>query len=129
MSTVQSTRAVSWRKRLQLSAVALLVVGLAVWLLAVTLENFTVYGGLAWIPVSFDVLTVIGALLTLKWPRVGAAILALTFLWELGTTYWTVAEFANSWVIVMLILANAAIAVFGLVCVVQVFRKRNRLVV
>jgi hypothetical protein len=128
MSTVQSTQAVSWPKRLQLSAAALLVCDLAVWLLAVTLQHFTFFNGLVWLPGIFDVLLVIGLLVALKWPRVGAAILALPFLWQLGITYWTVIEFADNWVIVGLLILEAAIAIFGLVCVVQVFlRRRSRL--
>jgi hypothetical protein len=129
MITVQSTRAVCWRKRLQLSAVALLVCELAVLLLAITLEHFTFYCCI-WIPSIFIVLPVIGLLLTLKWPRVGAIILALPFLYQLAITYWTVTEFADNWVIVVLLVLAAAIAIFGLVCVVQVFlRRRNRLAV
>jgi hypothetical protein len=130
MSTVQSTQAVSWIKRLQLSAAALFVSGLAVWLLAVTLEHFTIFNGLAWLPSIFIVLQVIGLLLTLKWPRIGAIILALPFLWELGITYWELKEFADNWVIVGLLILEAAIAIFGLVCVVQVFlHRRNRVAV
>jgi hypothetical protein len=125
MSTVQSSPALAWRKRLQLSALALIVCELTILLLAMILQHEK-FSDLVWIPIGFVVLPVIGLALTIKWPRVGAVVLLFfPFFWQLVVTAGSLTGFSDKPVIIGLLLIGTAIALFGFVCVAQVLRRRR----
>jgi hypothetical protein len=116
------TRA-DWRRRLQLTALALVACDLLLLWLAIAIQHET-FQDLVWIPFFFVALPLVGAALAARWPRLGATWLLVPFFWQLLVVVTSLTQFADGPVIVALLLLGAAISAYGLYCVVRVFRTR-----
>jgi hypothetical protein len=112
----------AWQGRLQLPAVALTVCDLVIVLLAYFVQKDPWYD-LIWIVIFTIILPVVGLLLFKNKLWVGAILLGIAFVCQLVLTVLSASSFGDGLAVIdVLLILGVAIAVFGLMSLVQAIR-------